>query len=219
MTWEDIMKEELENGPLRQIRQQLDIAYQTTTVYPLKENLFRALEMTPLDQVKVVILGQDPYHGPGQAQGFSFSVPANMKIPPSLVNIYKELALEYDTPINRSGDLSDWASQGVLLLNAVLSVEAGKPLSHHKMGWQQFTNDLLKALNEQDQPIVFLLWGAQAKGAKQFLNHPNHLVLESVHPSPLSASRGFFGNNHFKLANQFLIDHGVEPINWIQSNR
>lgn len=219
MTWEDIMKEELENGPLRQIRQQLDIAYQTTTVYPAKENLFRALEMTPLDQVKVVILGQDPYHGPGQAQGFSFSVPANMKIPPSLVNIYKELALEYDTPINRSGDLSDWASQGVLLLNAVLSVEAGKPLSHHKMGWQQFTNDLLKVLNEQDQPIVFLLWGAQAKGAKQFLNHPNHLVLESVHPPPLSASRGFFGNNHFKLANQFLIDHGVEPINWIQSNR
>lgn len=219
MTWEEIMEKELANGTLGEIRQKLEVAYATSTVYPAKENLFRALEMTPLDQVKVVILGQDPYHGENQAQGYSFSVPANMKIPPSLVNIYKELSQEFQTNVDRSGDLSDWAAQGVLLLNAVLSVEAGKPMSHHKIGWQAFTNDLLQVLNEQDQPIVFLLWGSQARAAKQFLTNPNHLVLESAHPSPLSANRGFFGNNHFLMANQFLADHGVQPIDWTRSNR
>ncbi len=266
MSWEELMKKESENGTLGPIKEKLEEAYAHSTVYPARENLFRALDMTPMDQVKVVILGQDPYHEPGQAQGFSFSVPAKVKTPPSLVNIYKELAEEYGQvkvvilgqdpyhepgqaqgfsfsvpakvktppslvniykelaeeygqPVNRSGDLSDWAAQGVLLLNSILSVEQGKPLSHAGFGWQTFTNDILKELNTLDQPIVFLLWGAQARKAKEFLNNPNHLVLESPHPSPLSASRGFFHNGHFRMANEFLESKGVEGIDWIRNNR
>lgn len=219
MNWEELIAQEFKNGTLGPIRDQLEKAYQTSTVYPARENIFKALEMTPLDQVKVVILGQDPYHGPNQAQGYSFSVPKDQKIPPSLVNIYKELASEFQTPVNRSGDLSDWAAQGVLLLNSILSVEQGKPFSHAGFGWQNFTNDILKVLNEQDQPIVFLLWGAQARQAKQFLTNPNHLVLESPHPSPLSANKGFFGNGHFAKANEFLKEHGSQPVDWTRSNR
>lgn len=219
MSWEELMKKESENGTLGPIKEKLEEAYAHSTVYPARENLFRALDMTPMDQVKVVILGQDPYHEPGQAQGFSFSVPAKVKTPPSLVNIYKELAEEYGQPVNRSGDLSDWAAQGVLLLNSILSVEQGKPLSHAGFGWQTFTNDILKELNTLDQPIVFLLWGAQARKAKEFLNNPNHLVLESPHPSPLSASRGFIHNGHFRMANEFLESKGVEGIDWIRNNR
>ena len=219
MSWEELMKKESENGTLGPIKEKLEEAYAHSIVYPARENLFRALDMTPMDQVKVVILGQDPYHEPGQAQGFSFSVPAKAKTPPSLVNIYKELAEEYGQPVNRSGDLSDWAAQGVLLLNSILSVEQGKPLSHAGFGWQTFTNDILKELNTLDQPIVFLLWGAQARKAKEFLNNPNHLVLESPHPSPLSASRGFFHNGHFRMANEFLESKGVEGIDWIRNNR
>ena len=219
MSWEELMKKESENGTLGPIKEKLEEAYAHSIVYPARENLFRALDMTPMDQVKVVILGQDPYHEPGQAQGFSFSVPAKVKTPPSLVNIYKELAEEYGQPVNRSGDLSDWAAQGVLLLNSILSVEQGKPLSHAGFGWQTFTNDILKELNTLDQPIVFLLWGAQARKAKEFLNNPNHLVLESPHPSPLSASRGFFHNGHFRMANEFLESKGVEGIDWIRNNR
>ena len=219
MDWQTLMQQEFDKGILGPIRQKLDAAYANTTVYPAKENLFQALERTPLDEVKVVILGQDPYHGPNQAQGFSFSVPASEKIPPSLQNIYKELEQEYGKPVKRSGDLSDWADQGVLLLNTILSVEQGKPLSHQNLGWQDFTDDILKALNEQKQPIVFLLWGAQARKAKRFLTNPNHLVLESAHPSPLSASRGFFGNGHFKTANDFLKQHGSAGIDWTRDNR
>lgn len=219
MDWQTLMQQEFDKGILGPIRQKLDAAYANTTVYPAKENLFQALERTPLDEVKVVILGQDPYHGPNQAQGFSFSVPASEKIPPSLQNIYKELEQEYGKPVKRSGDLSDWADQGVLLLNTILSVEQGKPLSHQNLGWQDFTDDILKALNEQKQPIVFLLWGAQARKAKRFLTNPNHLVLESAHPSPLSASRGFFGNSHFKTANDFLEQHGSAGIDWTRDNR
>lgn len=219
MTWEQLMNDEFEKGILGPIRDQLETAYATTTVYPAKENLFRALEMTPLDQVKVVILGQDPYHGPGQAQGFSFSVPASQKIPPSLVNIYKEIGAEFHQTVRRSGDLSDWAAQGVLLLNTILSVEQGKPLSHEKLGWQAFTDDILRTLNESDQPIVFLLWGGQAKKAKRLLTNPKHLILESAHPSPLSASRGFFGCGHFAAANEYLVKNGLEPIDWAKDNR
>lgn len=218
-TWEELMKKEEESGILGPIRDQLEKEYQTKTIYPARENIFRALEETPLDQVKVVILGQDPYHGPNQAQGFAFSVPETEKIPPSLVNIYKELSDEYGKPVSRSGDLSDWAKQGVLLLNPILTVEQGKPMSHSKIGWQQFTDDILKELDQRDQPIVFLLWGSQARKAKQFLHNPNHLVLESVHPSPLSASRGFFGTGHFRKANDFLQSKGASPIDWTRDNR
>lgn len=218
MTWEQLMQAEFEKGVLGPIRERLDAAYSHGKVYPAKENVFRALDKTPFDQVKVVILGQDPYHGPGQAQGFSFSVPAGMRIPPSLVNMYKELSAEYGMPVHRSGDLSDWADQGVLLLNTILSVEEGKPLSHANLGWQQFTDDILKALNESDQPIVFMLWGAQARKAKQYITNPNHLVLECAHPSPLSANRGFFGCGHFRKANAFLEQHGATPIDWCANN-
>lgn len=200
------------------IRQYLDEAYKTKTIYPAKENLFKALELTPMDKVKVVIIGQDPYHGPNQAQGLSFSVPANQKIPPSLQNIYKELEREYQQPIYRSGDLQDWAKQGVLLLNAALSVEAGKPNSHANIGWKTFTDDVLRVLNQEDRPIVFMLWGYNARQAAKFLNNPHHLVLQSTHPSPLSAHKGFIGCNHFKQANSFLESNGLEPIHWIRDN-
>ncbi|WP_304769697.1 uracil-DNA glycosylase, partial [Ileibacterium valens] len=182
--WEQLIEQEEAKGTFDTLRPYLDQAYKERIIYPAKENIFRALEMTPLDKVRVVILGQDPYHGPNQAQGFSFSVPANEKIPPSLRNIYQEIFNEYQTPVQRSGDLSDWASQGVLLLNSILTVEQGKPMSHSNLGWQNFTDDILRVLNEQNQPIVFMLWGAQARKAKRFLNNPNHLILESVHPSP-----------------------------------
>lgn len=218
MNWEEFISQEFDKGVLGPIRDKVGEAYGHGTVYPAKENIFKALEMTPLDQVKVVILGQDPYHGPNQAQGYSFSVPANQKIPPSLVNIYKEISQEYQTPVNRSGDLSDWAEQGVLLLNSILTVEQGKPMSHSAFGWQNFTDDILRELDKLDQPIVFLLWGAQARNAARLLHNPNHLVLESSHPSPLSASKGFFGNNHFRMANDFLQAKGVTPINWAEKN-
>lgn len=218
MNWSDFMEEEIENGTLLPIREFLEKAYATTTVYPAKENIFRALDMTPLDQVKVVILGQDPYHEPDQAQGYSFSVPSTVRIPPSLVNIYKELSAEYGQPVQRSGNLADWAQQGVLLLNSILTVERGKALAHAKIGWQAFTDDILRLLNKQDHPIVFLLWGGHARKAKVLLDNPKHLVLEAPHPSPLSANRGFFGCNHFRIANAYLEQNGVTPINWIQNN-
>lgn len=217
--WDVLMDQEMAKPYMADLKERLDEAYSAGKVYPAKENLFRALEQTPFDQVKVVILGQDPYHGAGQAQGFSFSVPANMKIPPSLQNIYKELEQEYGCRIKRSGDLSDWADQGVLLLNAILSVEEGKPLSHAGFGWQQFTDAVIDALNASDQPIVFMLWGAQARKAKARLTNPNHLILESAHPSPLSVNRGFFGSNQFVKANEFLESHGVSGIDWTASNK
>ena len=219
MDWNELIEEELKNGTLGPIRDYLEEAYAHTTVYPAKENIFRALEMTPLNGVKVVILGQDPYHEPGQAQGYSFSVPSRTRIPPSLVNIYKELSAEYGQPVERTGNLSDWAAQGVLLLNSILTVEQGKPLSHSKIGWQKFTDDILRVLNRQDQPIVFLLWGGHARKARALLDNPNHLVLECAHPSPLSANRGFFGCNHFIKANEFLEAHGVNGIHWAEDNR
>ncbi len=217
-SWEQLMEQEQAKGVLAPIRQFLEHEYSEKTIYPARENIFRALEMTPLDQVRVVILGQDPYHGPNQAQGFSFSVPADEKIPPSLRNIYQEISQEYQQPVRRSGDLSDWASQGVLLLNSILTVEQGKPMSHANIGWQQFTDAILQTLNGLDQPIVFMLWGAQARKAKRFLTNPDHLILESAHPSPLSASRGFFGSGQFLKANEYLVSKGARPIDWTRSN-
>ena len=217
-SWNELMSREMEKGYMKDLRLTLENEYAGKTIYPPKALIFNALETTPLDQVKVVILGQDPYHGPNQAMGYAFSVPASEKIPPSLQNMYKELEGEYQMPVRRSGDLSDWAAQGVLLLNPILTVEEHKPLSHQNLGWQQFTDAVLQQLNEQDQPIVFLLWGAQAKKAKRFLNNPNHLVLESSHPYPLSAYRGFFGSGPFNTANEFLESHGTKGIDWTASN-
>lgn len=213
--WQVLFDQEIKKDYLLNLRYFLAKEYKTKHIYPAMENIFAAFKTTSLKDTKVVILGQDPYHGPGQAQGYAFSVPANFPLPPSLKNMYKELELEYGVPVNRNGDLTDWARQGVLLMNTTLTVEESKPLSHGNMGWQNFTDEALKMINAKEDPVVFLLWGAKAISAKRFLNNPKHLVLTSPHPSPLSAHRGFLGNNHFKTCNEFLIKNGLTPIQWI----
>ncbi len=184
------------------------------TIYPAEENIFRALELTPLQDVKVVILGQDPYHGERQAHGLSFSVPEGVKIPPSLVNIYKELQSDLGVMPPPSGLLEHWAHQGVLLLNSVLSVEAGKAGSHQGKGWEAFTDAVIAAVNGQDKAVVFMLWGSYAQKKAAFVDADKHLVLKSAHPSPLSAYRGFFGCKHFSKANDFLGAQEQVPIKW-----
>ena len=216
--WQALFDQEIQKDYLKKIDYFLAREYKTKHIYPAAPNIFHAFQMTSLENTKVVIVGQDPYHGPGQAQGFSFSVPANFRLPPSLQNIYKELEMEYGLPIHRSGDLSDWAHQGVLLLNTILTVEEGKPLSHQNIGWQNFTNEAISWINKKEGPVAFLLWGAKAKSVLPLLTNPDHLILMSPHPSPFSANRGFFGNNHFKLANEYLISHGQTPIDWTRSN-
>lgn len=188
--------------------------YQTKQIFPDSNDIFTAFNLTPLSKVKVVILGQDPYHGDGQAHGLSFSVRPNMTIPPSLVNIYQELESDCGCYIPNNGFLEKWAKQGVLLLNTVLTVQAHKAFSHRGIGWEKFTDAAIHAVNEQDRPIVYLLWGKPAQSKKSMLNNPNHLVLEAPHPSPLSAYRGFFGCHHFSKANEFLQAHGETPIDW-----
>ncbi|EOS59309.1 uracil-DNA glycosylase [Firmicutes bacterium M10-2] len=217
--WNELLERESQKPYMKELKKILVSEYNTQTIYPPKSQIFSALELTPPSHVKVVILGQDPYHGPGQAHGLAFSVNPTVQTPPSLKNIYKELEAEYNTVIDRSGDLRDWAKQGVLLLNPILTVREHQPLSHQKIGWQLFTNEILRTLNDLKQPIVFILWGAKAREAKKFLTNPNHLILESAHPSPLSVSRGFFGSNCFKKANDYLIAHHETPIEWTCSNK
>lgn len=188
--------------------------YAIRPCFPKKDDIFNAFKLTPYDNVKVVILGQDPYHEPGQAMGLSFSVPDNIKIPPSLVNIFKELKNEGLIDDKDSGDLTGWAKQGVLLLNSVLSVQAHKAASHMNMGWETFTNNAISELNKRNTPIVFMFWGRYARNKKSLITNPIHLILESAHPSPFSANNGFFGNNHFALCNSFLVSNGLEPIDW-----
>ena len=188
--------------------------YATKVVYPPAEDLFNALHLTPLSKVKVVILGQDPYHNVGQAHGLSFSVPPGQEIPPSLVNIYRELHDDIGCRMPDNGYLVKWAEQGVLLLNTVLTVRAHQAGSHQGKGWEQFTGAILQAVNEQDRPIVYMLWGSQAQSRAPMLTNPDHLILRAPHPSPLSAYRGFFGCRHFSRANAFLEDHGRSPIDW-----
>lgn len=187
------------------------------TVYPAAYDIFAALELTPLKNVKVVILGQDPYHGPDQAHGLSFSVRKGIRLPPSLRNIYKEIEAEYGTPMPKDGDLSGWAKQGVLLLNATLTVEAGLAASHAKRGWERFTDDVIRAVSQQCDHIVFLLWGAHAQKKSTLIDRKKHLILETVHPSPLSAHRGFLGCGHFKMANDYLVEHQRTPIDWLKT--
>ena len=178
--------------------------------------MFNAFKYTPLKEVKVVIIGQDPYHEDHQAMGLSFSVPKGVALPPSLINIFKEIENNFGYKMNYSnGDLTYLAKQGVLLLNTILTVRKSIPLSHQKIGYDLFVQDILKTIDEQNQPIVFLLWGNYARGLKKYLHNPNHLILESTHPSPLSANRGgFFNQNHFLKANNYLVSHGLKPINW-----
>ena len=194
----------------------LNKEYQEYTCYPPRELLFNAFKLTPLDKVRVVIVGQDPYHEPNQAMGLSFSVPKGVKVPPSLVNIYKEIAQEYNCKMDfSSGDLTYLAKQGVLLLNSILSVRAHQALSHNIEEYRLFLASVLEVLDHQNQPIVFLLWGGPARKLKVYLHNPSHLILECIHPSPLAANHGgWFGNNHFKKANQYLVEKGVKGINW-----
>ena len=189
-------------------------AYQTTTVYPPPKQIFTALDLCPLPSVKVVILGQDPYHGPGQAHGLAFSVQAGVTIPPSLQNIYKELQTDVGFITSQSGNLTDWAKQGVLLLNTTLTVIAGQPLSHQGLGWEQFTNAIITEVGQQTKPLVFMLWGKYAQSKREHINETKHLVLTASHPSPLSAHRGFYGCKHFSQCNTFLEKTGQTPIQW-----
>ncbi len=206
----------LQSGYHRQLLAQVAALRATATIYPPQERIFYALEMTPFDAVQVVLLGQDPYHGPGQAHGLAFSVPEGVKAPPSLKNIFKEIERDVYGGVKQtfSTDLTRWARQGVLLLNAILTVEAGKPASHQKLGWQALTDQIIQSLSEQREGLVFMLWGAYAQAKRALINPTRHLILETVHPSPLSAKRGFFGCGHFSAANRYLMEHGGRPIQW-----
>lgn len=188
--------------------------YATRQIFPPADDIFNAFHLTPLHEVKVVILGQDPYHNDGQAHGLCFSVKPDVDIPPSLVNIYQELHDDLGCYIPNNGYLTKWAKQGVLMLNTVLTVRAHQANSHRGMGWEQFTDAAIRILNEQDRPLVFILWGSPAQKKAQMLNNPKHLILKAPHPSPLSAYRGFFGSRPFSQTNEFLVKNGLEPIDW-----
>ena len=215
-TWKDVIGTEKTQPYFQQTLQQVQAARDAgKTVYPPAADVFNAFRLTEFGQVKVVILGQDPYHRPNQAHGLSFSVPKGVRPPPSLLNMYKELASEYpDFRIPNHGNLTQWAEQGVLLLNTVLTVEEGQPASHANWGWETFTDRVIAVLNEQRENLVFLLWGSHAQKKGRFIDRQKHCVLTAVHPSPLSAHRGFFGCGHFAQANQYLVDHKMTPINW-----
>ena len=215
-SWSDFFKEIQKEEFCETLNKFLNKEYQEHTCYPPRELLFNAFKLTPLDKVKVVIVGQDPYHEPGQAMGLSFSVPKGIKVPPSLINIYKEIAKEYDYKMDMtSGDLTYLTKQGVLLLNSILSVRAHEAMSHNINEYREFLARVLELLDHQYQPIVFLFWGGPARKLKAYLHNPDHLILESIHPSPLAANHGgWFGNNHFKKANEYLVNRSAKPINW-----
>ena len=203
----------------RELYKKVKEEYATHMIFPPSNEVFSAFELTPLADVKVVILGQDPYHNVGQAHGLCFSVKPDVEIPPSLVNIYKELHDDLGCYIPNNGYLVKWAKQGVLMLNTVLTVRAHQANSHRGIGWEEFTNSAIRVLNEQDRPIVFILWGSPAQRKKEMLNNPKHLILEAPHPSPLSAYRGFFGSKPFSQTNAFLEKNGLTPIDWQIENR
>lgn len=217
--WLEPLKPEFHKPYYAKLYKKVLEEYQTQRIYPPADDIFNAFALTPLQNVKVVILGQDPYHGDGQAHGLCFSVKPEVEIPPSLVNIYQELRDDCGCYIPNNGCLTKWANQGVLLLNTVLTVRAHQANSHRGIGWEEFTDAAIRVLNEQDRPIVYLLWGRPAQMKKAMLNNPKHLILEAPHPSPLSAYRGFFGCHHFSQANRFLKEHGLDPIDWQIENR
>ena len=218
-TWNEFFKKLQNEEFCLKLNDFLNKEYRDYTCYPPRELLFNAFRLTPLDKVKVVIVGQDPYHEPGQAMGLSFSVPEGIKVPPSLVNIYKEIAQEYNAKMNfSSGDLTYLAKQGVLLLNSILSVRAHQAMSHNTEEYKMFLSRVLEVLDKQTTPIVFLLWGGPARKLKGYLHNPSHLILECIHPSPLAANHGgWFGNNHFTEANRYLREHGLDEINWLNN--
>lgn len=212
--WDDILSEEFNKPYYQNLRTFLDKEYASNVIYPLPKFIYSALKLTSYKDTKVVILGQDPYHEPGQAHGLAFSVGKNVEVPPSLVNIYKELHDDLGCSIPNHGYLIDWAKQGVLLLNAVLTVRAHLANSHKGKGWENLTDAIISKLNEKEEPVVFILWGANARSKKQLITSPKHLILESVHPSPLSAYNGFFGSKPFSKTNNFLIKNAINPIDW-----
>ena len=217
-SWKEILSEEFQKEYFKQISNQLKSeSIEGLNIYPSDEKIFHAFDRTPFDQVKAVIIGQDPYHNPGQAMGLCFSVPKAVKRPPSLLNIYKEVYRDLGYAIPVHGDISPWADQGVLLLNAMLTVREKDPGSHRKIGWQQFTDAVILKISEEKENVVFLLWGNFAKGKKGLIDGSKHLILESAHPSPL-AGNAFQGNGHFSKTNSYLIEHGKEPIDWKLEN-
>lgn len=213
-SWKKQLQDEFEKPYFKQLTDFVRSEYANQTIYPPAKLIFNAFEQCPFDQVKVVILGQDPYHGPGQAHGLCFSVNDGVDFPPSLRNIFKEIQADIGAPIPASGNLTRWAKQGVLLLNATLTVRANTAGSHQKKGWEQFTDAVIHLVANRMENVVFILWGNYAISKGEFIDSRKHLVLKSVHPSPLSASRGFFGNHQFSTTNKYLMEHGKEPIRW-----
>ena len=214
-TWDKFLNEEFQKPYFKELSEFLKREYRTKTIYPPKKEVFSSFYFTDMDKVKVVILGQDPYHEPGQACGMCFAVKPGVRLPPSLQNIYKEIQDDLGVPMNyNNGYLVKWAKQGVLLINSVMTVEKGRANSHAGHGWETFTNNVIEKINTLDQPVVYLLWGNNARQKKQLITNPKHLILETVHPSPLSVYRGFFGCRHFSKANEFLVKNGAEPIDW-----
>lgn len=215
-SWKNVLRQEFNKNYFEQIAAFLKVEKtQGKTIYPPGPQIFNAFEQTPFDQVKVVLLGQDPYHGPGQAMGLSFSVPDGIKPPPSLVNIYKELKKDIGMPIPQTGNLTPWTRQGVLLLNASLTVRAGEPNSHAKIGWHMFTDAVISKISDERRGVVFLLWGSFAQQKQYLIDETKHHVLKAAHPSPFSADKGFFGCKHFSKANELLAKEGIEPVDWM----
>lgn len=212
--WKNLLEEEKEKDYFKKLEEFLDNEYETNTIYPERENIYNALDLTSYENTNVIILGQDPYHGPHQAHGLSFSIASEeAKFPPSLRNMFKEL--KSDLGIERTKrNLTDWTEQGVLLLNTVLTVQAGKAASHRKKGWEKFTDTIIKKLNDKDEQVIFVLWGGDAKKKIPLVTNPKHKIIEGVHPSPLSAHNGFFGSKPFSKVNEYLTESGKEPVNW-----
>jgi len=213
-SWKFVLADEFEKSYFNELTNFVRNEYKTHTIYPPAKHIFNAFDQCSFDQLKVVILGQDPYHGPGQAHGLCFSVNDGIAFPPSLRNIFKELKNDLGKEIPASGNLIEWSKQGVLLLNATLTVRANLAGSHQNKGWEQFTDAVIRKINEQKKHVVFILWGNYAISKTKLIDQNKHKVLSSVHPSPLSASRGFFGNHHFSRTNEFLVKNGLEPVNW-----
>ena len=212
--WDNILNEEYNKDYFKNLIDFVKKEYKEKTIYPKQNEVFNAFRYTDFDNVKVVILGQDPYHGPNQAEGLSFSVSNEVLKPPSLKNIFKELESDLKIPFPEHNSLKPWAKQGVLLLNAVLTVEEHKPTSHKDKGWETFTNSVIKILNKREKPIVFILWGSYARAKKEFITNPKHYIIESAHPSPFSAHHGFFGSKPFSKTNEFLRKNDIKEINW-----
>lgn len=212
--WDQLLKDEYQKEYFTNLMEFIKKEYKEKTIYPKQNEVFNALRYTDFDDLKVVILGQDPYHGPNQAEGLSFSVSNSVLKPPSLKNIFKELESDLQIPFPESNSLKPWAKQGVLLLNAVLTVEEHKPTSHKDKGWETFTDDIIKIINQKEEPVVFILWGAYARNKKSLITNPNHYIIESAHPSPFSARNGFFGSKPFSKTNNFLKSKGLKEIDW-----